>query len=264
MVIAKQPRLAIYLTHNHNLFIYAAATVMSQNILIVDDDIELCQLLEQYLNNEGITVSLIHDGLEAVEHLQQTHSQNKPYDAIVLDFMLPGMQGLDILQRLRGFSATPVLMLTARGDDIDRIVGLEAGADDYLPKPCNPRELLARLRAVLRRTEQSTPSQRSSSQSIHGITLDSGNRNASINDKTLELTSAEFNTLQALMAHAGKIVTKEELTEIALNRKHTRYDRSIDVHISSVRKKIAAHLGETELIKTVRGSGYILVNQIDV
>ena len=231
---------------------------MSQNILIVDDDIELCQLLEQYLSNEGITVSLIHDGLEAVEHLQQVHSQNKPYDAIVLDFMLPGMQGLDILQRLRGFSATPVLMLTARGDDIDRIVGLEAGADDYLPKPCNPRELLARLRAVLRRTEQRTPSQRSSSQSIHGITLDSGNRNASINDKTLELTSAEFNTLQALMAHA------EELTEIALNRKHTRYDRSIDVHISSVRKKIAGHLGETELIKTVRGSGYILVNQIDV
>jgi two-component system response regulator CpxR len=233
---------------------------MSQNILIVDDDIELCQLLEQYLSNEGITVSLIHDGLEAVEHLQQIHSQNKPYDAIVLDFMLPGMQGLDILQRLRGFSATPVLMLTARGDDIDRIVGLEAGADDYLPKPCNPRELLARLRAVLRRT----PSQSTSSQSIHGITLDSGNRNASINNKTLELTSAEFNTLQALMTHAGKIVTKEELTEIALNRKHTRYDRSIDVHISSVRKKIASHLGDTELIKTVRGSGYLLVNQIDV
>ena len=185
MIIAKQAQLAIYLTHNHNSFIYAAAIVMSQNILIVDDDTELCQLLEQYLSNEGITVSLIHDGLEAVEHLQQMDSQNKAYDAIVLDSMLPGMQGLDILQRLRGFSATPVLMLTARGDDIDRIVGLEAGADDYLPKPCNPRELLARLRAVLRRTEQRTPSQRSSSQSIHGITLDSGNRNASINDKTL-------------------------------------------------------------------------------
>ena len=120
---------------------------MSQNILIVDDDTELCQLLEQYLTNEGISVSLIHDGLEAVEHLQQTQQQNQSYDAIVLDFMLPGMQGLDILQRLRTFSSTPVLMLTARGDDIDRIVGLEAGADDYLPKPCNPRELLARLRA---------------------------------------------------------------------------------------------------------------------
>ena len=237
---------------------------MSQNILIVDDDTELCQLLEQYLTNEGISVSLIHDGLEAVEHLQQMHSQNKSYDAIVLDFMLPGMQGLDILQRLRAFSATPVLMLTARGDDIDRIVGLEAGADDYLPKPCNPRELLARLRAILRRTEQNVTEKRSSSQSIHGITLDSGNRNANINNKVLELTSAEFNTLQALMAQAGKIVTKEDLTEIALNRKHTRYDRSIDVHISSVRKKIAEHLGDVELIKTVRGSGYILVNQINV
>lgn len=237
---------------------------MSQNILIVDDDTELCQLLEQYLTNEGITVSLIHDGLEAVEHLQQKHSNKKSYDAIVLDFMLPGMQGLDILQRLRSFSATPVLMLTARGDDIDRIVGLEAGADDYLPKPCNPRELLARLRAILRRTEQNISEKHSSSHSIHGITLDSGNRNAKINNKVLELTSAEFNTLQALMTQAGKIVTKEDLTEIALNRKHTRYDRSIDVHISSVRKKIAEHLGDAELIKTVRGSGYILVNQIDV
>ncbi|MDA8693945.1 response regulator transcription factor [Pseudomonadales bacterium] len=237
---------------------------MSQNILIVDDDTELCQLLEQYLTNEGISVSLIHDGLEAVEHLQQTQQQNQSYDAIVLDFMLPGMQGLDILQRLRTFSSTPVLMLTARGDDIDRIVGLEAGADDYLPKPCNPRELLARLRAVLRRTESNVVETRSSSQSIHGITLDSGNRNANVNNQLLELTSAEFNTLQALIKNAGKIVTKEELTEIALNRKHTRYDRSIDVHISSIRKKIAHHLGDIELIKTVRGSGYILVDQIDV
>lgn len=238
---------------------------MTQRILIVDDDIELCQLLAQYLKNEGIDVALIHDGLEATEHLQQSHAQNKSYDAIVLDFMLPGMQGLDILQRLRTFSSTPVLMLTARGDDIDRIVGLEAGADDYLPKPCNPRELLARLRAVLRRTESHTSSSpySSSSYSIHGITLDNGNRSASIHDKRLELTSAEFNTLQALISHAGKIVTKEELTEIALNRKHTRYDRSIDVHISSVRKKIAQHLGGLELIKTIRGSGYLLVNQID-
>lgn len=237
---------------------------MSQNILIVDDDIELCELLVQYLGNEGIDVTLIHNGLEAVEHLQQAHQQQKNYDAIVLDFMLPGMQGLDILQRLRTFSSTPVLMLTARGDDIDRIVGLEAGADDYLPKPCNPRELLARLRAVLRRTEKQSHEKNTSTYSIHGITLDTGNRNANIHGKALDLTSAEFNTLQALISFAGKIVTKEELTELALNRKYTRYDRSVDVHISNVRKKIALHLGNLDIIKTVRGSGYILVNQLDV
>lgn len=237
---------------------------MAQNILIVDDDTELCELLVEYLGNEGIAVTLIHDGLEAIEHIQQLHTQSKSYDAIVLDFMLPGMQGLDILQRLRGFSSTPVLMLTARGDDIDRIVGLEAGADDYLPKPCNPRELLARLRAVLRRTEHQAADNSSGSYSIHGIHLDSGNRNANINGQLLDLTSAEFNTLQALMSFAGKIVTKEDLTEIALNRKYTRYDRSVDVHISNVRKKIAKHLGDLDIIKTVRGSGYILVNQIDV
>ncbi|NNC54500.1 MAG: response regulator, partial [Pseudomonadales bacterium] len=126
---------------------------MTHRVLLVDDDTELCELLAEYLRNEGLDITLVHDGLEAVEHLQAQSAAHRDYDAIVLDFMLPGMQGLDILQRLRGFSSTPVLMLTARGDDIDRIVGLEAGADDYLPKPCNPRELLARLRAILRRTE---------------------------------------------------------------------------------------------------------------
>ena len=237
---------------------------MAQDILIVDDDIELCDLLSEYLGNEGINVTLIHNGIEAIEHIQQAHAQSRFYDAIVLDFMLPGMQGLDILQRLRTFSSTPVLMLTARGEDIDRIVGLEAGADDYLPKPCNPRELLARLRAVLRRTDNQSQEKSGSSLSIHGITLDPGNRTANINGALLDLTSAEFNTLQALIASAGQIVTKEDLTQLALNRKYTRYDRSVDVHISNVRKKIADHLGDKDIIKTVRGSGYILVNQIDV
>ena len=236
---------------------------MSQNILIVDDDTELCELLAEYLGNEGIEVTLVHDGLEAIEHLQQRHQQQNEYDAVVLDFMLPGMQGLDILQRFRAFSATPVLMLTARGDDIDRIVGLEAGADDYLPKPCNPRELLARLRAVLRRTENAAPSTTASSHSRHGISLDTGTRIATINDKPVELTSAEFNTLLALISRAGSVVSKEELTELALNRKFTRYDRSIDVHISNLRKKISAELGTVEVIKTVRGSGYILVSELD-
>ncbi|NNC54223.1 MAG: response regulator transcription factor [Pseudomonadales bacterium] len=236
---------------------------MTHRILLVDDDTELCDLLKEYLQKEGLDITVVHDGRAAVEHLQQSNAAKQDYDAIVLDFMLPGMQGLDILQRLRTFSNTPVLMLTARGDDIDRIVGLEAGADDYLPKPCNPRELLARLRAVLRRTENQPASSKSGLLSSHGIELDTGQRTSSINGEHLELTSAEFNALAVLLAHQGAIVSKEDLTQLALNREHTRYDRSIDVHISSIRKKLAQFLPEAELIKTVRGSGYIFVNQAD-
>ena len=236
---------------------------MTYRVLLEDDDTELCELLTQYLQNEGIEITLIHDGLQAVEHLQAQSAERQDYDAIVLDFMLPGMQGLDILQRLRGFSSTPVLMLTARGDDIDRIVGLEAGADDYLPKPCNPRELLARLRAILRRTENQAVTTKKSSHDCHGIHLDTGNRTSNANGKALDLTSAEFNTLAALMLQQGKIVSKEDLTSKALNRQYTRYDRSIDVHISSIRKKLAEHIPDAEVIKTVRGSGYIFVNELD-
>lgn len=233
------------------------------HILIIDDDVELCDLLSQYLKTEGMEVTAIHNGLEAINHLQELTDASKHYDAIVLDFMLPGMQGLDILQRLRQFSNIPVLMLTARGDDIDRIVGLESGADDYLPKPCNPRELLARLRAVLRRSEHRLAEPAKTIYQAHQITLDAGKRIASVNNKTLDLTSAEFNTLLALMSKQGEIVSKEDLTQMALNRKFSRYDRSIDVHISSVRKKISSHLKDQNIIKTVRGSGYILVNQND-
>ncbi|MGB5324105.1 MAG: response regulator, partial [Pseudomonadales bacterium] len=168
---------------------------MTHRILLVDDDIELCELLSEYLKKEGLDVAVVHDGLEAVQHLQECNAAKQDYDALVLDFMLPRMQGLDILQRLRAFSNTPVLMLTARGDDIDRIVGLEAGADDYLPKPCNPRELLARLRAVLRRTENQPAASSKSTLSSHGIELDTGQRTSTVNGQLLELTSAEFNAL---------------------------------------------------------------------
>ena len=237
---------------------------MAQNLLIIDDDTELCDLLKQYLSNEGFTVTLVHEGIQAIEHLQNLHhKQGIHYDVIVLDSMLPGLQGLDILQRLRGFSQTPVLMLTARGSDIDRIVGLESGADDYLPKPCNPRELLARLRAVLRRADLQKKPEANKNHILHGIELDAGSRTSTINGEKLDLTSAEFSTLLALIARSGQIVSKEDLTELALNRKHTRYDRSIDVHISSIRKKIHAFMPEHEIIKTVRGSGYIFVDQLD-
>lgn len=237
---------------------------MTQHILIIDDDTELCDLLKQYLETESFEVSLIHDGLEAINHLHNLHNKTQlEYDAIVLDSMLPGLQGLDVLQRLRSFSQIPVLMLTARGSDIDRIIGLESGSDDYLPKPCNPRELLARLRAILRRTEPFGEAPKPSNQhEMHGILLDAGSRSSTINGEKLDLTSAEFSTLLALMSRPGQIVSKEELTELALNRKHTRYDRSIDVHISSIRKKIDHHLKDFDVIKTVRGSGYIFVDQI--
>ena len=233
---------------------------MAYDILLVDDDIELCELLKQYLTQEGINVSVIHNGAEAISHLEKTENS---YAAIILDFMLPGMQGLEVLQKLRRFNNTPVLMLTARGEDIDRIIGLEAGADDYLPKPCNPRELVARLRAILRRSDNLPPST-SNTLEAHGIKIDPGKRSIVCNQQTLDLTTAEFNTLEALVKNIGNVVSKEDLTELALNRKFTRYDRSIDVHISSIRKKLTAILGEKELIKTVRGTGYILVNESDV
>ncbi len=233
---------------------------MNQKILLVDDDVELCELLTTYLQREGIATTAIHNGQQAIDHL----SQNNEYDAIVLDFMMPGMQGLDVLQRLRSFSSVPVLMLTARGDDIDRIVGLESGADDYIPKPCNPRELLARLRAILRRTDSGGRSAQITAFNTHGVELDASTRVASCDGKAIDMTSAEFNTLHALMARQGEVVSKETLTELALNRKFTRYDRSVDVHISNVRKKLAAVIGEREIIKTVRGAGYIMVKETDV
>lgn len=252
------------LVQTHSLF-FGQVPQMAYKLLIVDDDTELCELLAEYLGAEGFDITQCHDGQQAVGHLQEQHREGSHYDAIVLDFMLPGLQGLDVLQRLRTFSQTPVIMLTARGEDIDRIVGLEAGADDYLPKPCNPRELLARLRAVMRRAGDSGSDKKTAGGTLerHGICLDTGNRTSTVNNQLLDLTSAEFNTLAALMSRAGEVVMKEDLTELALNRKHTRYDRSIDVHISSIRKKLAEYFDDTELIKTVRGSGYIFINQID-
>lgn len=223
---------------------------MSATVLIIDDDKELCALLCDFLSLEGFTPSAIHDGQEAVEHCRTSN-----HDAIVLDIMLPGMQGLDVLRHLREFSETPVLMLTARGEDTDRIVGLELGADDYLPKPCNPRELAARLRAILRRSRGSTPESATGVIEVGQALIDPGNRSASYGGSTLKLTSAEFNVLQTLASRAGTVVNKETLSQEALGRSLAAYDRSVDVHVSKVRKKLAAAGGE-DLIVSVRGSGY--------
>lgn len=222
-------------------------------LLLVDDDTDLTDLLGEYLANEGYEIRCAHSADEA-ERLLQQHR----FDLLVFDIMMPGRSGLELLQSLRPALQTPIIMLTGRGDDIDRILGLEMGADDYLGKPCNPRELLARIRAVLRRAVPATTTV-SVQRLVQGsVTLDEGSREAHVNGEALALTSAEFNVLMLLMQQAGQVVSKAELTEKVLHRKLTAYDRAIDVHVSRVRQKLA-QAGEDKRIKTIRGEGYQLV-----
>lgn len=221
---------------------------MDIKVLIIDDDVELCELLCEFLALEGFLSHAIHNGQEALEHCKEHH-----YELIILDVMLPGMQGLDVLRALRKLTQTPVLMLTARGEDTDRIVGLELGADDYLAKPCNPRELTARLRAILRRVR---PTQEHSTELRVGeLQLNSSQRQASYANAELQLTSAEFNVLFSLLCRAGQVVDKDTLCREALGRPLSAYDRSIDVHISKIRRKLA-ELGGEHLVLSVRGVGY--------
>ena len=224
---------------------------MNNNLLIIDDDIELTDLLSEYLRSEGFQVSSVHDGHEGVKK-----ALHQPFDVIILDVMLPNMNGFEVLKAIRMHQQTPILMLTARGDDVDRIVGLEIGADDYLPKPCNPRELVARLRAILRRTHKILDNRTSIS---HGhLTVDSSKRLVYLKDKPIELTNTEFNILEILLRSPGQAFSKEELTEYVLGRKHTPFDRSIDVHVSNLRNKLGDNTNGDPFIKTVRGFGYIL------
>lgn len=223
---------------------------MNNNILIVDDDVELTDLLMQYLEPEGFNVVCVHDGESGVKR-----ALNQMFDAVILDVMLPKLNGFEVLKAIREHMNVPVLMLTARGDDIDKIVGLEIGADDYLPKPCNPRELVARLRAILRRT-QKTPAHRPLIEH-NGIMVDCSKHTAMRNNETLDLTNAEFNILEMLIKSPGQAFSKEELTEYALGRKYTAYDRSIDVHISNLRNKLGDNAQGEPLVKTVRGFGYM-------
>lgn len=222
-------------------------------ILIIDDDSELCELLSDYLTPEGFEVQCIHDGQQGADE------DTKPYNLVVLDVMLPQLNGFDVLRQIRQKSQIPVIMLTARGDDIDRIVGLELGADDYLPKPFNPRELLARIRAIQRRAENQSPTATPNNQqlTVGDVQLSLGSRQVVQNGKILELTSVEFSLLQALLNQAGQVVSREELVEQVLGRRLSPYDRSIDVHISSLRKKLGPVDDNHERIKTVRGVGYL-------
>ena len=224
-------------------------------VLLVDDDQYLCQLLSEYLTGEGFTVATAADGEQALLQLRDGGKT----DVVVLDIMMPKISGLDVLKQLRQFSSLPVIMLTGRGDDIDRILGLEMGADDYLAKPCNPRELSARIKAVLRRTRPTempaTP------KTLGGLHLDPSALSASLDSQPLGLTGAEFRVLQLLVEHLGQVLSKEFMTEQVLQRKLTRYDRSIDVHVSRVRQKLAQAQPSQEgfHIKAVRGMGYQLL-----
>jgi DNA-binding response OmpR family regulator len=220
-------------------------------VLIVDDDVQLCRLLTERLTSEGFTIEIANDGNRGLDRaLSLEHA------LVVLDLMLPGMTGLEVLRRLRAKSPVPVLILTARGDDIDRILGLEIGADDYVPKPFNPRELIARIRAILRRSSR-VPA--TADPVVMGdLRLDPQAREVWLNDVALNLTSVEFALLEAFLRDAGRVLSREQLTESVLGRKLGPFDRVIDVHVSNLRKKLGAS-EHGPRIKSVRGSGYLFV-----
>lgn len=225
-------------------------------LLLVDDDIELTTMLTEYLEREGFSINAVHNGESAVRE-----ALSGDYALVVLDVMMPGMSGIEALSRIRTHSQMPVLMLTARGDDIDRIIGLELGADDYVPKPCMPRELAARIRAILRRASPENNQPNHEPIQIGGLTLWPEKRQASWQQQALELTSTEFNLLEVLARHAGQAVSKNDLSSHALGRNLTRYDRSIDVHMSSIRHKLGNLPDGRSCIQTIRGIGYQLVGE---
>lgn len=227
-------------------------------ILIVDDDAELCELVAEYLAAEGFEVEAVHNGETGLQR-----ALSNKHVLVVLDVMLPGMNGLDVLRQLRKQSRVPVLILTARGDEVDRIVGLEIGADDYLPKPFNPRELLARVRAILRRSQGEQAGGATDRIGVGDVQLDAGARTVRRHGDPVELTAVEFALLEILMRNAGQVVNREHLAQTVLGRKFVAYDRSIDMHVSKLRKKLGDYAGGGERIKTVRGVGYIYARPSD-
>lgn len=221
-------------------------------MLIIDDDEELCELVSEYLGVEGFETAVVNDGASGLEA-----ARSGKYDMAILDVMLPKMNGFEVLKNLRTDSKLPVLMLTARGDDMERIVGLETGADDYLPKPFNPRELVARLRAIMRRVNVDVFEKGSDKIQVEDIELSEASRSAKLNGEEVILTSVEFDLLKHLLLEAGKIIKKEDLSVRVLDRELSPFDRSLDMHISNLRKKLGLREDGTDRIKTVRSVGYI-------
>ncbi|GAA0492177.1 MULTISPECIES: response regulator transcription factor [Tatumella] len=221
-------------------------------ILLVDDDHELGSMLSQYLEGEGFSNALVMTGKEAI-----TSALSGQYSAMILDIMLPDMSGIDVLRQVRHSSRLPVIMLTAKGDNIDRVIGLEMGADDYVPKPCYPRELVARLRSVMRRFDEQPAREEKKEQLIHGdLSLDPATRVSSWKGQAFDLTASEFNLLELLLAASDRVVSKDELSEKALGRQREAYDRSVDVHVSNIRQKLSKLTNDQLNIETVRSIGY--------
>ena len=229
--------------------------LVAEKILVIDDDAELCELVGEYLESEGFEIDAEGSGDHGADRALESD-----YDLIILDVMLPGINGFEALRRIRSQSDVPVLMLTARGDDVDRIVGLEIGADDYLPKPFNPRELVARIHAILRRSRaradagDAPPIEKVA---VGDIKLDTGSRSVTRDGIPVRLTAMEFDVLEVLLRNAGRVVGRESLVEQVLGRKYSPYDRSIDVHVSNLRKKLGHEVDGMERIKSVRQVGYL-------
>ncbi|MEM0515581.1 response regulator transcription factor [Pseudoalteromonas sp. YIC-827] len=222
-------------------------------VLLIDDDIELASMLSEYIHSQGFEVECAHDGEQGLALAQENR-----HDLILLDVMLPKLDGFEVLKQLRATSLVPVIMLTAKGDDFDRIFGLELGADDYIPKPFNHRELIARIKAITRRIEHINNSQPRQELEFANLNICMQSRSASAQGQTLNLTGTEFAILHLLLQEPGAVVSKEQISEQVLGRRLAPYDRSIDMHVSNLRKKIAEHI-ENERIRTVRGAGYVLI-----
>lgn len=224
------------------------------HVLLVDDDLELVAMLREFLEAEGFRIDAATDGEDAV-----SMASSGGYDAVILDVMLPGISGIDVLRSIRRTSTVPIIMLTARGDKIDRVVGLELGADDYVPKPCFPRELVARLRAILRRGPMALAEQEARTRlRLGSLDIDMAARRAMCAGRLLDLTASEFNLLVCLLRSGDKVASKDELTSKALGRPRTSYDRSIDIHVSNLRQKLARVPDGAVAIETIRGIGYRL------
>jgi DNA-binding response OmpR family regulator len=221
---------------------------MASRVLLIDDDVRLPELLQSYLGQQGVTLATAPDGLRGLAQLEQG-----AFDAVLLDVMMPGIDGLEVLKRIRMKSRVPVLMLTARGDETDRVVGLELGADDYIPKPFSPRELLARLKAVLRRAQ---PGSHSEKLAVGTLVMDTASREVTQGNESVDLTGIEFDLLLALMRRAGRVIPRDALLSEAGRGDVVVSERTVDVHISHLRQKLKDD--RARLIKTVRGVGYVL------
>jgi two-component system response regulator CpxR len=232
------------------------ASASPLKLLIIDDDRELCELLMTYLHSAGLSAEACHAPVEGVRR-----ATSGEYSAVILDVMMPEIDGFEALKRIRSVSSIPVIMLTARGEDIDRIIGLELGADDYLPKPFNPRELVARVKAIWRRVRDDTSTispEREPPLHVGDLAMDIGARIVTNCNGTIDLTGTEFELLEVMVRSAGRVVSRDELSRRVLGRRLLPEDRSVDVHVSNIRRKLGRAPGGEERIKTLRGTGYLL------